>query len=425
MCYACAPSTRSPLPRETTPLHQDPLSVPGRSGHSADGTGPLAAAPSEQSKASLPEATVELAHIAAQFRLQGPLIGGRPLGRGHIHDTYVLESRDSAGVHTYVAQRINRNIFRDVDQVMENIERVTAHLEAGLGDQEDRTRRVLRIVHTCDDRSWFEDERARAWRIYHHIGGTKTHSVVERPEQAYEAAKAFAQFVDRLRDLPGARLHETIPAFHDTTARVRALERAVASATAERLGSAGDWVSFALERRALAERLAPLAHSGKLPERVIHNDTKVNNVLYDERDDRALCVVDLDTVMPGLVHFDFGDLVRTAAIPCAEDSPDLAAVDLDREAFEALAAGYLDGSRHFLEDAECEHLAFSGQLLAYETGVRFLADHLAGDVYFKVHRPNHNLDRAAVQFRLVAILEALLPELDRVVARHRGRARGA
>ena len=308
-------------------------------------------------------------------------------------------------------QRMNHNIFKHPIAVMENIQRVTAHLAHQLNGQSDCDRRVLTLIHARDGRTWFEDEVGDYWRAYNFIEGATTYDAVRSPEQAFQAAKAFGTFQHMLASLPAPRLHETIPDFHHTPQRFAALEAAIASDVVNRAASAQREIEFALAHRSIVSALI----DANLPERVTHNDTKFNNVLLDDATGEGVCVIDLDTVMPGLAAYDFGDMVRTTTSLAREDEQDLSKVAMEFPLFEALVRGYLESAGDFLTKAEKQLLAFSGKLITFEIGIRFLTDHLAGDTYFKVHRDGHNLDRCRTQFKLVQSIEGHEETMQRLV----------
>jgi Ser/Thr protein kinase RdoA (MazF antagonist) len=242
--------------------------------------------------------------------------------------------------------------------------------------------------------------------------------VPESADQVGHAARAFGRFTALIADLPPPRLHETIPGFHDTPGRLRAFVEAVEADAAGRAASCRPEIDFVLEREPMTSRLTDLLARGDVPERITHNDTKINNVMIDDATGAGVCVIDLDTVMPGLVMYDFGDAVRTGANPAAEDERDLSKVRIDLQMFDRLARGYLAETRDLLTAAEVDQLAFSAQLITFEIGLRFLADHLSGDAYFKIHRPGHNLDRARTQFAMVRDMEEKAERMGAVVRRH-------
>ena len=265
-----------------------------------------------------------------------------------------------------------------------------------------------------DGRVWFRDGEDNCWRVYLFIEHAKSYDVLETEEQAFEAARAFGKFQADLVDLPG-RLAETIPDFHNTPKRIAQLEEAVRVDSCGRVRSAEAEIEFILSRKEEADTLLKLNREGAIPERITHNDTKLNNVLIDVETGRGICVIDLDTVMPGLVHYDFGDMVRTGTSPAAEDERDLDKVTMRFPMFEALLRGYCASAGAFLNPVELEYLPFSGKLITLEIGARFLADYLSGDTYFKTHREGHNLDRARTQIALVRSIEEQMDRMNALV----------
>lgn len=363
----------------------------------------------------------DLRALGDRFQLHGTYLGAVPWGSGHINETYAA-TYNQAGTHVrYIHQRINHHVFRQPEALMHNVARVLAHAGASLAHVADAGRRALTLVPARDGRAYVLDADGYVWRTYLFIEQARTYDIVETPAQAEAAAGAFGEFQRLVADLPGERLHETIPAFHHTRGRFDALVRAVDADAHNRAVGARDAIAFALQREPETDRLLNAAAAGDLPERVTHNDTKLNNVMIDLHTGEALCVIDLDTTMPGLAAYDFGDMVRTATSSAAEDERDLTRVQSRPEMFDALARGYLGTAGAFLRPAEIESLAFAGSLITLECGMRFLTDHLQGDTYFRVKRDGHNLDRARVQFTLVASIEA---QMDAYACRVRRYARG-
>jgi Ser/Thr protein kinase RdoA (MazF antagonist) len=357
----------------------------------------------------------DLAGIGGSFRIDGECVACDPYGNGHINDTYLASYRGRGGTARYIHQRINDEIFKDPPALMENVRRVLEHLERKQADVRDLSRRTIALVPAKDGKPYHRDAEGHYWRTFNHVEGGRSYDVVETPRQAREAAKAFGRFQGLLTDLPAPRLHDTIPDFHHTPKRFEALERAIEKDAAGRARLARKEIDFAFKRKADASVLEDSKRAGRLPERIAHNDTKINNVIIDEATQAALCVIDFDTVMPGLALHDFGDMVRTATSPAAEDERDLSKVTLQLSMFEALVRGYLETAGEFLTAEEKRLLPFSGKIITFETGIRFLADYLAGDVYFKIHRPEHNLDRCRTQFRLVESIEAQEAAMRRIV----------
>jgi len=349
--------------------------------------------------------------IAAQFRIYGEFISAEPYGSGHINDTYCVVF-GQAGTNTrYIFQRINHHIFKNPVALMYNIQRVTAHLAERMAGVPDATRRVLTLIPSRAGDAWHVDGEGNHWRVYFFIEKARTYDAVESPEQAFKAAQAFGQFQKLLADLPAPRLNDTIPDFHHTPKRFAALEQALAADVAGRAALAKPEIEFALAHKGIAGVLL----DANLPERVTHNDTKFNNVMLDDATGEGICVIDLDTVMPGLALYDFGDMVRTATSPAKEDERDLSKVTMQFPMFAALVRGYLAAAGDFLTPAEKGLLAFSGKLITFEIGIRFLTDFLAGDTYFKVHRDGHNLDRCRTQFKLVESIEQQEVQMNKLV----------
>jgi Ser/Thr protein kinase RdoA (MazF antagonist) len=354
----------------------------------------------------------DLRAIAARFQFQGGASGFAPWGNGHINDTWLVTCHAATGAPArYILQRINGQVFRSPAAVMQNIEHVTAHLSVQLAGDPDRARRALTLVPTRDGRNWHEDPNGETWRAYPFIENARSYETATSVDQAFQAAQAFGRFQQQLSSLPPPRLHETIPDFHHTPKRFAALEQAIAADAKGRAVLAKPEIDFALAHQSITGVLL----QANLPERITHNDTKFNNVLLDEATGESLCVIDLDTVMPGLALYDFGDMVRTTTSPAAEDEQDLGKVTMQFPMFEALVRGYLWAAGEFLTKSEKKFLAFSGKLITFETGIRFLADFLNGDTYFKIHREGHNLDRCRTQFKLVESIEMQEEEMNRLV----------
>jgi Ser/Thr protein kinase RdoA (MazF antagonist) len=337
--------------------------------------------------------------ISRQFAITGDVIASEPFGGGHINDSYHIRVAGGSG---YLLQRINERIFPRPHDLMENVERVTTHLRRRLVDTgaTDVDRRVLEVIPTTDGAACLHQQDG-SWRMYRFIDRTESRLEVAGPADAEAAGEAFGRFQTMLIDLPGPRLHEIIPGFHDTPARYATFEDAVARDPMGRAGSAAAEIDFARARRDLAEVLLAEHAAGAMPERVTHNDVKMSNILLDAATGEGLCVIDLDTVMPGLAVYDFGDMMRSMTCAAAEDERDLSRVAVDPGLFEGLASGYLRATRDMLTASEIEHLVFSGTLITLEQGVRFLTDYLLGDGYYKTSRPAQNLDRCRTQFRLV------------------------
>jgi len=351
----------------------------------------------------------ELRRISKQFQIYGEILHAELCKIGHINETYTATYDQGGARVRYVHQKINKNVFKKPREVMENLLRVTHHIRHRLEESgtKDVTRRVLTVMPTRDGHPYFHDVENGGdyWRSFVFVERVQTFETVETPAQAYQAARAFGHFQRQLVDMPGGRLHETIPDFHNTRKRFEALVAAVKADRYNRAQTAAEEIKFAYQQEGIVDVLLKALASGKIPERITHNDTKFNNVMLDTGTGEAMCVVDLDTVMPGCVLYDFGDMVRTTTSPTLEDELDLSNVRMRMPMFKELARGYMDSAREFLTPAERSHIAFSGRLITLTIGIRFLTDYLSGDTYFRVHRPGHNLDRARTQFKLVQSIE--------------------
>lgn len=330
-------------------------------------------------------------------------------GNGHINDTYLVS------MPRYILQRINTSIFRNPDELMENIENVTSFLREKLKeDGGDVERGTLQVVPALDGGRYYRVDDENVFRVYRFVEGTKSIENSKTPEDLYEAGVGFGHFQKLLADFPVEKLHETIRDFHHTPKRIEALRTAIREDKAGRVGSVQAEIDFALDNASWAGSVVKGMEEGRIPVRVTHNDTKINNILFDQETGKAVCVIDLDTVMPGSMLYDFGDALRIGGSTAAEDEVDLEKVWFDERAFEAFARGYLSEMREALTEDELALLPLSVKLMTYECGIRFLTDYLNGDTYFKIHREHHNLDRARNQFKLVADIagkEARLAEM--------------
>ncbi|WPJ95528.1 aminoglycoside phosphotransferase family protein [Coraliomargarita algicola] len=358
-----------------------------------------------------------LKSVASMFQLYGDFVEGAPYGSGHINDTFAVTLNQGGATMRYIFQRINHGIFTNPVQLMENIARVCQHnlQSCQQTGAEDCSRRALNIVPARDGKPYVHDDTGYCWRCYIFIEKAKTYDQIESEAQAYQAAKAFGAFQQLLSNLGGERLHETIPNFHNTVARYQNMIRAIEADVCNRAASVRDEINFLTARENDAGRLLKMLEAGQLPERITHNDCKLNNVMIDDETGEGICVIDLDTAMPGLALYDFGDMVRTATSPALEDEPDTSKVIMQMPMFEALAKGYIAGSGSMLCTTELEELSFAGKLITMETGIRFLTDYLEGDQYFKTHREGHNLDRCRTQIALVKSIEEQQEAMNAVV----------
>jgi hypothetical protein len=318
---------------------------------------------------------------------------------------------------------VNTKVFPDVEKVMDNIIRVTSHIlhKAKQDKTIDPERATLRFIRVRNSEKYFVyDSCGSAWRMYFMVEKTHTYDVLTNAEQAYEAAKAFGRFQKYLADFPPPPLHETISNFHNTPKRFEALHKAIKEDVAGRRKKCQPEIDFALSMEDMGKIIVQGIEKKEIPIRVCHNDTKINNVLFDDETDKAVCVIDLDTVMPGSALYDFGDEVRTTVGFFAENTLDLSSVVADVRCFENLVRGFLEETRDFLTKTEIELLYHSGIIITLEIGIRFLADYLQGDVYFKIHRPEENLDRARTQFALIRSLQQQERQMQQIVKRYAG-----
>ena len=343
--------------------------------------------------------------IFAEFNINADI---QSYGNGHINDTYLAQP------NSYILQKINTDIFKDPVGLMNNIEKVTGFLRKKLiAAGKDPDRGTLTIEKTRDGKNFYDDNGA-CYRVYKFVEDTITIEAAQNADDMYRAGKGFGNFLALLDDFPALELSETIVDFHHTPKRLQALEKAISEDKAGRVNSVSEEIKFALDRAEMTKTIVNGLKIGAIPTRVTHNDTKINNILFDAETREAVCVIDLDTVMPGSALYDFGDAMRIGASTAAEDETNLDLVSFDVEKFTAFTKGYAQEAAKFLTTAEIELLAFSAKLLTFECGVRFLTDYIEGDTYFKIHRPEHNLDRARNQFKLVADIEAKEAELKRI-----------
>lgn len=349
----------------------------------------------------------------------GRLVEKIPYGNGHINDTFRLCcKRPDQKEKSFILQKINRDIFKNPSQLMENVVHITEYLRGIIISQSgDPDRETLNVLQTRDGANYYQDRNNNFWRVFPFIERSLCLEKVEDQKDFYDSAVAFGNFQKMLADFPVETLHETIVNFHNTPSRFQDFKKAIEEGNRERVALAGKEIAFALDREKDTAVLTNLLAEGKLPLRVTHNDTKLNNILFDEDTRKALCVIDLDTIMPGLSMYDFGDSIRFGASTGAEDETDLSKVQLDLSLFEIFTKGYLEGCAGSLTRTEIEMLPMGAKLMTYECGIRFLGDFLTGDHYFKIQRKNHNLDRARTQFKLIADMEAKWDEMKAIVQR--------
>lgn len=350
------------------------------------------------------------------FETKGTFNTGESYGSGHIHDTFRVRTAEE-DCDDYIIQRLNNKVFKNIPELQHNIERVTVHLRKRLVaiPGSNIKRECLNLIPAPDGKSWISDKGGNFWRMYIFITGHRSYDIVDNPDKAYQGGKAIGRFQVMLSDMPGDPLFETIPRFHDIESRLETFRNVVREDPAGRVNTAGKEISEIQKRAEEMKIILKLGREKKIPLRITHNDTKFNNILLDEND-KALCVIDLDTVMPGYVHYDFGDAIRTAANTASEDEKDLSKISMDINLFKAYSEGYLSETSDTLNSIEKEYLAFAPKLITYTIALRFLTDYIDGDNYFKIHHNDHNLERARAQLKLVMSMEEQYGEMMKVIS---------
>ncbi len=351
-----------------------------------------------------------LAEVVEAFSLPGKLLESSPYGEGHIHETFLAVCGSDGEQKRFIFQRLNPAMLVDVSVQMGNLERILRHLAS----KESNRRKRPTLVPTKGGRAFWNDPSGAVWRAFEFIEGSKTIQTVRTPDEAREAARVFGGFLKQISDMEPLNLPKGLPHFHDAGKYFLQLEKSVAEDSKNRAAGAKPEIDFALKRRVWTGVLPPLIESGELTQRVVHNDTKINNVLFDAESGEGLCAIDLDTVMPGLILYDFGDLVRSCVSATSEDERSAGEVSIRRPIFEALAKGFLEQVDGLITPAERKQMVFACQLIAFELGSRFLADHLSGDAYFGAARENQNLDRCRAQFRLAELFEREREALEKM-----------
>jgi len=353
----------------------------------------------------------DIAAIALKFQITGDIAEVRNYGTGHINDTFLLKNSSPADPD-YLLQRINHHVFKDVTGLMENIARVTDHLESKLIP--DSNQKLLRLIDTKDGNTFYKDIDGNYWRLYLFIPGSRSYDIAETAQQAYQAGMAFGRFQSMLSDMDPALLSETIIDFHNIEKRLRDFHEAKQADKVKRLADVSTEIEIISRHEKDMCTINQWGQAGLIPNRITHNDTKLNNVLLDA-DDMAICVIDLDTVMTGYVAYDFGDAIRTITNTAAEDEADIEKIQVNTDLFTAYTEGYIKTTGNFLTEKEIESLSWGMLLLPYMQGVRFLTDYLEGDTYFKIAYPEHNLVRAKAQFSLFTKLHEQSPELRQII----------
>ena len=362
-----------------------------------------------------------LNEVLAAFDFGYPVVGAARFGYGHINDTFCVHTQPADDCcEAFILQRMSSVAFKHPDQLMSNIVGVTDYLGRKIAEVGgDRDREAMQVLRPRNGESYYTDSEGGAWRVYPFIKDSYCYQTADTPELFAASGRAFGRFQRMLDGYPAETLFETIPHFHDTEDRLAEFKAALAANTMDRAKFCGPEIEFVMAHEADCSVALKALREGILPLRVTHNDTKLNNVLIDKRTGEGICVIDLDTVMPGLSINDFGDSIRFGANRCEEDEQDLSKVFIDLGLFDVYAAAFLEGAGDTLTDAEIEYLPWGAKLMTLECGIRFLTDYLVGDTYFHIHRENHNLDRARTQFKLVADMEAHWEEMNDIISKYR------
>lgn len=362
--------------------------------------------------------TVKLLHdVINQFDFDGNLISVMAYGNGHINLTYLVTfEADGIEKNNYILQRFNKSIFTKPLQVMENILAVTNHLRKKIEKNGgDPKRETMTVIPTRDGKSCFVDEQGEYWRSFLFIEDAVSLELVEKPEEFYECGVAFGRFQYLLSDFPADTLHEIIPGFHDTSRRFDIFVKAVEDNICNRAAFVQQEIDFILKRKDMSKVLGEMRNQKKIPLRVTHNDTKLNNIMMDKKTGKGICIIDLDTVMPGLSLYDFGDSIRTGASTGSEDEVDLSKVWCDLNLFHLYTKGFISGCGGTLTKEELKALPLGAKVMTFESGIRFLTDYLSGDTYFRIHREHHNLDRCRTQIKLVSDMEQKWDEINQII----------
>lgn len=358
--------------------------------------------------------------LVENFKFEGKLVEFSCHVCGHINETFILNfKKDDETACKYILQKINSDVFKSPEKLMENIKNVTTHISNKvLLANGDPFRETINIIPTIDNKTFYKSIEGDYWRALVFIEGAKTYQMVEKPEHLYTTGKAIGRFQRQLADFPVELLHETIPDFHNTKKRYETFLEAVKADSIGRVSTVNPEIDFVISRGEETKVLVNMLKEGKLTLRVTHNDTKFNNIMIDNITGEGIAVIDLDTVMPGLSLYDFGDSIRSGATTALEDEADLSKVSFDLNLFEHFTKGYIEEVKDSLTEVEIEYLPFSAKLITLELGMRFLMDHINGDKYFKIHRENHNLERARNQFKLVADMEEHMEEMKKIIKKY-------
>lgn len=349
------------------------------------------------------------------FITDGVFLSGEPFGSGHIHETFHIKTSEK-DKDDYILQKLNNKIFRNIPELQTNIERVTVHLNRKISaiPGSDIKRQCLQLIKAKNGKSWITDNYGNFWRMFLYISDHRSYDIVDSTEKAFEGGKAIGRFQALLSDLPGEPLFETIPDFHNLQKRLDNFNISIKNDSAARVKNIAQEIDFLMKRSDPMKVIHNLGEQEEIPVRITHNDTKFNNILFD-KNDKSLCIIDLDTVMPGYFHSDFGDAIRTGANTAAEDEQIITKVNMDISLFEGYARGYLSETRDTLNKIEKEHLPLTPLVMTFEQAVRFLTDYIDGDIYYKIHHENHNLQRTRAQIKLIESMEKQFGEMKKII----------
>lgn len=360
----------------------------------------------------------QINRVVSSFKYDGEPYSVLPYGNGHINSTFKVECKNGDKTKRYILQRINSNIFPDTDALTENIENVTEFLKEKIVKRGgDVLRETLSLVPTVEGKNYYTDKDGEKWRSYLFIEDTVCYEKIEKPEDFYNCGYAFGNFQNLLADFPAEKLYEVIPNFHNTPVRYENFKKAVEADVCDRAKSVVEEITFVYDRAKDMSSLTDMLKKGEIPLRVTHNDTKLNNCMFDKKTGKTICVIDLDTVMPGLRAYDYGDSIRFGATTGAEDEPDLSKVNFSLPLFESYTKGFIKACGESMDDKEALSLPIGAKIMTLECGMRFLTDYLEGDTYFKTTRENHNLDRCRTQFKLVSDMEKQWEKMNEIVMR--------
>lgn len=366
------------------------------------------------------KSSTELTKVINAFNLEGELQECIVFGNGHINDTFRLTFKTEQGTRRYILQKMSSVVFKKPVELMENISNVTAWLKKKIRENGgDTERETLNLVMTREDIPYHVDKEGGYWRVYKFIEGATCYDAVKNDDDFYQSAVAFGHFQRLLADYPAETLHETIPNFHNTPDRMRIFREAVQRDAYSRAAGVQEEIRFIEEHEKLSHVLYDMLEEGKLPLRVTHNDTKLNNIMIDDATGKAICVIDLDTVMPGLSAHDFGDSIRFGASTGAEDERNLSKISCNLHLYEVYTKGFIEGCGGALTETELDMLPWGAVLMTFENGIRFLTDYLEGDHYFKIHRDGQNLDRCRTQLKLVSDMEEKMQQMQQIVNKYK------